>query len=144
MDWLCWVAVDVALFLKQYDLSNRVELMDYLDSIDCSLEDFQAMLYGKQFSIDSNILEVCVWWWTWADIYPIISSVSLPLEALLCSFSLVYQFHFTYRSHDFVALHRYSESYQLGFTYNQSPAWKKTTLIWVMNDKLLCVTIIMT
>lgn len=34
--------------------------MDYLDSIDCSLEDFQAMLYGKQFSPDSNTLEVCV------------------------------------------------------------------------------------
>lgn len=33
--------------------------MDYLDSIDCSLEDFQAMLYGKQFSIDPDILEVC-------------------------------------------------------------------------------------
>jgi hypothetical protein len=31
--------------------------MDYLDSIDCSLEDFQAMLYGKQFSIDPDILE---------------------------------------------------------------------------------------
>lgn len=34
--------------------------MDYLDSIDCSLEDFQAMLYGKQFSIDTDILEVCL------------------------------------------------------------------------------------
>lgn len=33
--------------------------MDYLDSIDCSLEDFQAMLYGKQFSIDPDIEEVC-------------------------------------------------------------------------------------
>lgn len=38
----------------------RVELMDYLDSIDCSLEDFQAMLYGKQFSIDPDILEVSI------------------------------------------------------------------------------------
>ena len=36
----------------------RVELMDYLDSIDCSLEDFQALLYGKQFSIDPDLLEV--------------------------------------------------------------------------------------
>lgn len=36
----------------------RVELMDYLDSIDCSLEDFQAMLYGKQFGIDFDALEV--------------------------------------------------------------------------------------
>ncbi|XP_058234632.1 heat shock factor protein 2 isoform X5 [Hemibagrus wyckioides] len=39
-------------------VDEGVELMDYLDSIDCSLEDFQAMLYGKQFSIDSNILEI--------------------------------------------------------------------------------------
>lgn len=36
----------------------RMELMDYLDSIDCSLEDFQAMLYGKQFGIDFDALEV--------------------------------------------------------------------------------------
>lgn len=50
----------VSLFIKQYDLLNRVELMDYLDSIDCSLEDFQAMLYGKQFSTDTSVLEVCV------------------------------------------------------------------------------------
>lgn len=32
--------------------------MDYLDSIDCSLEDFQAMLYGKQCGIDFDVLEV--------------------------------------------------------------------------------------
>lgn len=32
--------------------------MDYLDSIDCSLEDFQAMLYGKQFGMDVDVLEV--------------------------------------------------------------------------------------
>lgn len=32
--------------------------MDYLDSIDCSLEDFQAMLYEKQFGIDFDALEV--------------------------------------------------------------------------------------
>lgn len=51
--------LSVALLIKQYDLLNRVELMDYLDSIDCSLEDFQAMLYGKQFSAVSSILEVC-------------------------------------------------------------------------------------
>lgn len=31
--------------------------MDYLDSIDCSLEDFQAML-GKPFGIDHDALEV--------------------------------------------------------------------------------------
>ncbi|XP_070844264.1 heat shock factor protein 2 isoform X2 [Chaetodon trifascialis] len=34
-----------------------VELMDYLDSIDCSLEDFQAMLYGRQFGFDFDALE---------------------------------------------------------------------------------------
>ncbi|XP_058234631.1 heat shock factor protein 2 isoform X4 [Hemibagrus wyckioides] len=43
---------------QNINLLGKVELMDYLDSIDCSLEDFQAMLYGKQFSIDSNILEI--------------------------------------------------------------------------------------
>lgn len=32
--------------------------MDYLDSIDCSLEDFQAMLYGKQCGIDFDTQEV--------------------------------------------------------------------------------------
>lgn len=37
-------------------LSSRVELLDYLDSIDCSLEDFQAMLSGRQFSIDPDLL----------------------------------------------------------------------------------------
>lgn len=36
--------------------SLRVELLDYLDSIDCSLEDFQAMLSGRQFSIDPDLL----------------------------------------------------------------------------------------
>ncbi|TSP57618.1 Heat shock factor protein 2 [Bagarius yarrelli] len=42
---------------QNINLLGKVELMDYLDSIDCSLEDFQAMLYGKHFSIDSNIFE---------------------------------------------------------------------------------------
>uniref|UniRef100_A0A3P8SPQ9 Heat shock transcription factor 2 n=1 Tax=Amphiprion percula TaxID=161767 RepID=A0A3P8SPQ9_AMPPE len=37
---------------QNINLLGKVELMDYLDSIDCSLEDFQAMLYGKQFGID--------------------------------------------------------------------------------------------
>ncbi len=32
--------------------------MDYLDSIDCSLEDFQAMLCGKQFGIEFDGREV--------------------------------------------------------------------------------------
>ena len=36
----------------------RMELMDYLDSIDCSLEDFQSMLYGKPFGIDFDAIEV--------------------------------------------------------------------------------------
>lgn len=40
----------------------RVELLDYLDSIDCSLEDFQAMLSGRQFSIDPDLLvDVGIW-----------------------------------------------------------------------------------
>ncbi|KAG9283065.1 heat shock factor protein 2 [Astyanax mexicanus] len=42
---------------QNINLLGKVELMDYLDSIDCTLEDFQAMLNGKQFSIDPNILE---------------------------------------------------------------------------------------
>lgn len=44
---------DVAV---KHCLSSRVELLDYLDSIDCSLEDFQAMLSGRQFSIDPDLL----------------------------------------------------------------------------------------
>uniref|UniRef100_A0A8C8GHT9 HSF-type DNA-binding domain-containing protein n=1 Tax=Oncorhynchus tshawytscha TaxID=74940 RepID=A0A8C8GHT9_ONCTS len=47
---------------QNINLLGKVELMDYLDSIDCSLEDFQAMLYGKQFSIDSDILEATEVW----------------------------------------------------------------------------------
>ncbi|MBN3303276.1 heat shock factor protein 2 isoform X2 [Amia ocellicauda] len=42
---------------QNINLLGKVELMDYLDSIDCTLEDFQAMLYGKQFSIDPDILD---------------------------------------------------------------------------------------
>ncbi|XP_029452267.1 heat shock factor protein 2-like [Rhinatrema bivittatum] len=41
---------------QNINLLGKVELMDYLDSIDCSLEDFQAMLSGKQFSIDPDLL----------------------------------------------------------------------------------------
>ncbi|XP_062858521.1 heat shock factor protein 2 [Trichomycterus rosablanca] len=48
---------DSAAISQNINLLGRVELMDYLDSIDCTLEDFQAMLYGKQFSADSSILE---------------------------------------------------------------------------------------
>uniref|UniRef100_A0A8C9S752 Heat shock transcription factor 2 n=1 Tax=Scleropages formosus TaxID=113540 RepID=A0A8C9S752_SCLFO len=43
---------------QNISLLGKVELMDYLDSIDCSLEDFQAMLSGKQFSIDADIAEL--------------------------------------------------------------------------------------
>ncbi|XP_072218946.1 heat shock factor protein 2 isoform X2 [Leuresthes tenuis] len=37
---------------QNINLLGKLELMDYLDSIDCSLEDFQAMLYEKQFGVD--------------------------------------------------------------------------------------------
>ncbi|XP_059212218.1 heat shock factor protein 2 [Centropristis striata] len=42
---------------QNINLLGKMELMDYLDSIDCSLEDFQAMLYGKQFGLDFDTLE---------------------------------------------------------------------------------------
>ncbi|XP_077076752.1 heat shock factor protein 2 [Siphateles boraxobius] len=42
---------------QNINLLGKVELMDYLDSIDCSLEDFQAMLCGKQFNSDTDILQ---------------------------------------------------------------------------------------
>ncbi|KAM6127111.1 LOW QUALITY PROTEIN: heat shock factor protein 2 [Pterocles gutturalis] len=42
--------------ISQINLLGKVELLDYLDSIDCSLEDFQAMLSGRQFSIDPDLL----------------------------------------------------------------------------------------
>nr|XP_033793464.1 heat shock factor protein 2 [Geotrypetes seraphini] len=41
---------------QNINLLGKVELMDYLDSIDCSLEDFHAMLSGRQFSIDPDLL----------------------------------------------------------------------------------------
>ena len=53
---------------ETYFFLFRVELLDYLDSIDCSLEDFQAMLSGRQFSIDPDllvdvgILDTLYWW----------------------------------------------------------------------------------
>ncbi|KAK9531158.1 hypothetical protein VZT92_010600 [Zoarces viviparus] len=43
--------------LQNISLLGKMELMDYLDSIDCSLEDFQAMLYGKQFDMDFDAFE---------------------------------------------------------------------------------------
>uniref|UniRef100_A0A8C4ZK85 Heat shock transcription factor 2 n=1 Tax=Gadus morhua TaxID=8049 RepID=A0A8C4ZK85_GADMO len=42
---------------QNINLLGKLELMDYLDSIDCSLEDFTAMFYGKHFSIDPDPLE---------------------------------------------------------------------------------------
>ncbi|KAM7367500.1 hypothetical protein PAMP_013792 [Pampus punctatissimus] len=45
---------------QNINLLGKMELMDYLDSIDCSLEDFQAMLYGKQFGMDFDSLEESV------------------------------------------------------------------------------------
>nr|AVC68723.1 heat shock factor protein 2 [Trachinotus ovatus] len=45
---------------QNINLLGKVELMDYLDSIDCSLEDFQAMLHGKQFGIDFDAIEESV------------------------------------------------------------------------------------
>ncbi|XP_075940689.1 heat shock factor protein 2 isoform X2 [Anarhichas minor] len=44
---------------QNISLLGKMELMDYLDSIDCSLEDFQAMLYGKQFGMDFDAFEGC-------------------------------------------------------------------------------------
>ncbi|XP_062428584.1 heat shock factor protein 2 isoform X2 [Rhea pennata] len=41
---------------QNINLLGKVELLDYLYSIDCSLEDFQAMLSGRQFSIDPDLL----------------------------------------------------------------------------------------
>ncbi|XP_061479711.1 heat shock factor protein 2 isoform X2 [Rhineura floridana] len=41
---------------QNINLLGKVELLDYLESIDCSLEDFQAMLSGRQFSIDPDLL----------------------------------------------------------------------------------------
>lgn len=41
---------------QNINLLGKLELMDYLDSIDCSLEDFQAML-GKPFGVDYDALE---------------------------------------------------------------------------------------
>uniref|UniRef100_A0A3Q2YPJ0 Heat shock transcription factor 2 n=1 Tax=Hippocampus comes TaxID=109280 RepID=A0A3Q2YPJ0_HIPCM len=42
---------------QNINLLGKLELMDYLDSIDCSLEDFQAMLYGKP-GLDVDPFEV--------------------------------------------------------------------------------------
>ncbi|KAG8444291.1 hypothetical protein GDO86_009466 [Hymenochirus boettgeri] len=41
---------------QNLNLLGKVELMDYLDSIDCSLDDFKALLSGRQFSIDRDLL----------------------------------------------------------------------------------------
>ncbi|XP_028295833.1 heat shock factor protein 2 isoform X2 [Gouania willdenowi] len=42
---------------QNLNLLGKLELMDYLDSIDCSLEDFQALLHGKQFGADLDAAE---------------------------------------------------------------------------------------
>lgn len=44
---------------QNINLLGKLELMDYLDSIECSLEDFQAML-GKPFGVDYDVLEDCI------------------------------------------------------------------------------------
>ncbi|KAM9840435.1 heat shock factor protein 2 [Aulostomus maculatus] len=48
---------DSGAISQNINLLGKMELMDYLDSIDCSLEDFQAMLCGKQFGLDVDALE---------------------------------------------------------------------------------------
>ncbi|XP_048386610.1 heat shock factor protein 2 isoform X1 [Stegostoma tigrinum] len=45
-----------AVISQNINLLGKIELMDYLDSIDCSLEDFQATLSGKQFNVDAEVL----------------------------------------------------------------------------------------
>ncbi|XP_038126450.1 heat shock factor protein 2 [Cyprinodon tularosa] len=45
---------------QNISLLGKVELMDYLDSIDCSLEDFQAMLFEKQHGLDYEAAEESV------------------------------------------------------------------------------------
>ncbi|XP_069582236.1 heat shock factor protein 2 [Ranitomeya imitator] len=41
---------------QNINLLGKVELIDYLDSIDCTLDDFKALLSGRQFSIDRELL----------------------------------------------------------------------------------------
>ncbi|XP_072264935.1 heat shock factor protein 2-like isoform X2 [Pyxicephalus adspersus] len=41
---------------QNINLLGKVELLDYLDSIDCTLEEFKALLSGRQFSIDRDLL----------------------------------------------------------------------------------------
>ncbi|CAH2251844.1 heat shock factor 2 isoform X1 [Pelobates cultripes] len=41
---------------QNINLLGKVELLDYLDSIDCTLDDFKALLSGRQFSIDRDLL----------------------------------------------------------------------------------------
>ncbi|KAM9782831.1 LOW QUALITY PROTEIN: heat shock factor protein 2 [Neosynchiropus ocellatus] len=43
---------------QNINLLGKMELMDYLDSIDCSLEDFQAMLYGKSYDAEHEDVSV--------------------------------------------------------------------------------------
>ncbi|XP_044148428.1 heat shock factor protein 2-like isoform X2 [Bufo gargarizans] len=41
---------------QNINLLGKMELIDYLDSIDCTLEDFKALLSGRQFSMDRDLL----------------------------------------------------------------------------------------
>ncbi|KAM4041979.1 heat shock factor protein 2-like isoform 1-T1 [Anomaloglossus baeobatrachus] len=41
---------------QNINLLGKVELIDYLDSIDCTLDDFKALLSGRQFSMDRDLL----------------------------------------------------------------------------------------
>ncbi|XP_061756425.1 heat shock factor protein 2 [Nerophis ophidion] len=45
---------------QNINLLGKMELMDYLESIEWSMEDFQAMLYGKPLGIDIDALEETV------------------------------------------------------------------------------------
>uniref|UniRef100_A0A8C5PUW3 Heat shock transcription factor 2 n=1 Tax=Leptobrachium leishanense TaxID=445787 RepID=A0A8C5PUW3_9ANUR len=41
---------------QNINLLGKVELLDYLDSIDCTLEDFRALLSGRQFNMERDLL----------------------------------------------------------------------------------------
>lgn len=41
---------------QNINLLGKVELLDYLDSIDCTLDDFRALLSGRQFNVERDLL----------------------------------------------------------------------------------------
>ncbi|XP_053566757.1 heat shock factor protein 2 [Bombina bombina] len=41
---------------QNINLLGKVELLDYLDSIDCTLDDFRALLSGRQFGLERDLL----------------------------------------------------------------------------------------